>query len=435
MTLILGTSSQFRRKFFQENFSDFLINDKNLEQFISPDIDEKAIRDKDPEKLCQKIAVAKCDTILKDHQKKLPKDAIILTFDQVVVCNGELREKPTDESEARTFLKSYSEGSTAIALSGVVAHNTENGQRACLLDKVTVRFTEIPGHVIDHLVEDGEIFKASGSFTIGDRELGKYVKYLDGTLDAIEGLPIAALKKSVESVTEKIKFPEIEKPLATITHVLFDMDGLLLDTEVLYTKAQQKILEPLGLKFTPQVKSMMMGRKALEAAEIMVKHYNIDLDPAKFIEDRNVILSEMFPDCDLMPGVLRLLLHFKLHGVPMAIATSSHKKHFDLKTRKHKELFDKMFQHVVTGDDVIKSKPEPEIFQISAEKFGLDNIDPRKVLVFEDAPMGVEAANRADMNVVWVYDEQEYPNTAVKSTLSIKSLFDFKPELFGLPPF
>jgi len=434
MTLILGTSSQFRRKLFQESFSEFISKDEKIEQFISPDIDEKAIRDSDSEKLCQKIAVAKCDAILKEYEGKLPNNSIILTFDQVVVCDGELREKPVDESEARKFLKSYSEGSPAIALSGVVAHNIANGKRECLLDKVTVKFTNIPDHVVNHLLKVGEIFLASGSFTIGDRELGKYVEHLDGTLDAIEGLPIAALKTAIETVCDTIKFTVIEKPLATITHILFDMDGLLLDTEVLYTVAQNKILEPFGIKFSAEVKSMMMGRKALEAAEIMVKHYGIDLDPAKFVADRNVLLEEMFPNCDLMPGVLRLLLHLKLHGVPMAIATSSHKRHFDLKTTKHIELFNKMFNHVVTGDDVVKSKPEPEIFLIAAEKFG-ENIDPSKVLVFEDAHLGVEAANRAGMNVVWVYDEQNYPNPAVKSTLSIKSLFDLKPELFGLPPF
>jgi len=118
----------------------------------------------------------------------------------------------------------------------------------------------------------------------------------------------------------------------------------------------------------------------------------------------------------------------------MAIATSSLKRNFNIKTIKHKELFDKMFKPVVIADDVVKSRPEPEIFLIAAKKFG-ENIDPSKVLVFEDAHLGVEAANRAGMNVIWVYDEQNYPNPAVNSTLSIKSLFDFKPELFGLPPF
>ena len=115
MTLILGTSSQFRRKLFQENFSEFLSKDEKIEQFVSPDIDEKAIRDSDSEKLCQKIAVAKCEAILKEYEGKLPKDSIILTFDQVVVCDGELREKPVDESEARKFLESYSEGSNTFS--------------------------------------------------------------------------------------------------------------------------------------------------------------------------------------------------------------------------------------------------------------------------------------------------------------------------------
>ena len=222
MTLILGTSSEFRRKFFQEYFCEFVKDPSS--QFLTPDIDEKAIRDPDSGELCQKIAQAKCDAILK--RENLPKDGIILTFDQVVVCNNQLREKPVNEEEARKFLKSYSDGFPALALSGVVAHNLANNQRFCLLDKVTAEFTEFPDEVVNHLIQKGEIFKASGSFTIGDRELGKYVKNLDGTLDAIEGLPVEAIKMVLKKVSD-LKFP-IEKPLAQITHVLFDMDGLIL---------------------------------------------------------------------------------------------------------------------------------------------------------------------------------------------------------------
>ena len=119
----------------------------------------------------------------------------------------------------------------------------------------------------------------------------------------------------------------------------------------------------------------------------------------------------------------------------MAIATSSHKRHYDLKTKKHNELFNKVFNHVVTGDDVQNSKPDPEIFIKAAEKFG-QHVDPSKVLVFEDAPLGVEAANNAKMNVVWIYDQQNYENySALKANLSIKTLFHFQPELFDLPCF
>ena len=434
MTLILGTSSIFRRKMFREHFKDFILDDNgDFEQFISPDIDEKAIRHADPSKLCQMIAEAKCEAILKNfEERKLPKDSIILTFDQVVVCNGQLREKPVDKDQATEFLKSYADGQPALALSGVVAHNVSNGKRAVLLDKVTVTFTDFSQEVIEHLIDVGEIFHASGSFTIDDRELGKYVQDMDDTIDAIEGLPIEALKKAIYQVTTEIKF-DIEKPLAIITHVLFDMDGLLLDTEVLYTIAQQKVLDQFEIKFTPEVKAKMMGRKALEGASVMIEHYGIDMDPQKFIDDRNEILAKLFPNCDLMPGALRLLRHFKKHNVPMAVATSSTRCHFNLKITKHKALFDQMFDYVVTGDDVEKSKPDPEIFVKAAQKYDED-IDPSKVLVFEDAVLGVEAANAAKMNAVWVYDQQDVQNH-VKAEQKIKSLFYFKPELFHLPKF
>lgn len=433
MTLILGTSSEFRRSFFRQTFPDFIFTNPEFPQFISPNIDEKSIRDPDYEQLCRKIANAKCDAILR---QKLPENAIILTFDQIVVCQNELREKPKDELEARTFLKSYSEGHEALALSGIVAHNVQTSKRCVLLDKVTVKFIKFPETIIEHLITKGEIFQASGAFTIDDRELGKYVQFLDSTIDAIEGLPVAKLKQAVQQVSEEFPF-KIEKPLAQITHVLFDMDGLLLDTEVLYSKATQKILDPLGLKFTPDVKAKMMGKKSLEANQIMIEHFGHKakgLDPQKCVEDLAVILNDLFPNCDLMPGVLRLLLHFKRHRVPMAVATSSNKRHFELKVTKHRQLFEQVFDHIITGDDVEKSKPDPEIFLKAAEKFENAPQDMGKVLVFEDAHLGVEAANAANMKVVWVYDQQEIVSN-VKADQSIKSLFYFQPPMFNLPDF
>lgn len=247
------------------------------------------------------------------------------------------------------------------------------------------------------------------------------------------------MKILIESVTE-FKFP-IEKPLALITHIIFDMDGLLLDTESMYTIVQQKLLDPFGLEFTPNVKAMMMGRKDLEAAQVMVDHYGLKdkLDPSTFVRDREALLDEMFPLCDLMPGVLRLLLHFHGHQVPMSIATSSHQRHYNLKTRRHEKLFAQVFKHVVTGDQVTQSKPEPEIFMTALNRFGSDNdLDPGKVLVFEDAPLGIKAAVRAGMPVVWVYDEQDpdqNPEAGKACTLMIQNLLHFHPDQFQLPNF
>ena len=220
-----------------------------------------------------------------------------------------------------------------------------------------------------------------------------------------------------------------------VTHILFDMDGLLLDTERLYTIAQQKILDRFGITFSWEVKSKMMGRKALDAVNVMLDIYKIhnQITAEEFLKEREVILDELFPTCELMPGVEKLLLHLHKHNIPMAVATSSHSRNYKLKTEKcHKQIFEKVFHHVITGDQVTKSKPMPDIFQVASKGFDGD-INPHSVLVFEDAPIGVEAALAADMNVVLVSDSVE-PGT-VKCNQHLKSMESFSPELWGLPPF
>ncbi|GFH10308.1 uncharacterized protein HaLaN_05598 [Haematococcus lacustris] len=148
---------------------------------------------------------------------------------------------------------------------------------------------------------------------------------------------------------------------APVTHVIFDMDGksasaisiagLLLDTESLYSVAQQQILNRYNKQFTWELKTKMMGRKALEA-----------------MEERTVVLDQLFADAALMPGAERLVRHLAGHGIPLAVATSSSAAHFELKTRRHGELF-ALFHHIVTGDQVEHSKPHPEIFHKAALLF------------------------------------------------------------------
>ena len=220
-----------------------------------------------------------------------------------------------------------------------------------------------------------------------------------------------------------------------ITHILFDMDGLLLDTERLYTIAQQKILDRFGITFTWEVKAKMMGRKALDAVNVMLDIYNLheQITAEQFLKERELILDELFPTCELMPGVEKLLLHLHKHNIPMAVATSSHSRNFKLKTEKcHKQLFEKVFHHVITGDQVTKSKPSPDIFQVASRGFE-GEIDPHSVLVFEDAPIGVEAGLAADMNVVLVSDSVELGSVICNQHL--KSMESFSPELWGLPPY
>lgn len=184
----------------------------------------------------------------------------------------------------------------------------------------------------------------------------------------------------------------------SVTHVLFDMDGLLLDTERFYTIAQEEIAARHGAApFTYALKTKMMGQKALPAAAIFVDDLNLrgKLTPEEFLVQREEILDALFAQAALLPGAERLLRHLHASGVPIALATSSHARHFQLKTANHGALFS-LFCHVTTGDVVGRGKPAPDIFLHAAGRW--DPVpEPAACLVFEDAPSGVAAAKAAGM--------------------------------------
>lgn len=108
----------------------------------------------------------------------------------------------------------------------------------------------------------------------------------------------------------------------------------------------------------------------------------------------------------------------------------------DLKTTHHRELF-KLFNHRVCGStdpEVKQGKPSPDIFLVAANRFS-DKPTSENCLVFEDAPNGVTAATAAGMQCVMVPDEHVPLEMCKLATQVLKSLEDFKPEEFGLPPF
>ncbi|GAB2218273.1 hypothetical protein Droror1_Dr00001493 [Drosera rotundifolia] len=161
-----------------------------------------------------------------------------------------------------------------------------------------------------------------------------------------------------------------------ISHVIFDMDGLLLDTEKFYTEVQEIIMARYNKTFDWSLKAKMMGKKAIEAARVFVEETGISdsLSAEDFLVEREAMLQSMFPTTDLMPGADRLIRHLHAHCIPICVATGSHKRHFELKTQRHRELF-ALMHHIVLGDDpeVKQGKPSPDIFLAASRRFEVLN--------------------------------------------------------------
>ncbi|XP_061387313.1 probable pseudouridine-5'-phosphatase isoform X1 [Musca vetustissima] len=228
-----------------------------------------------------------------------------------------------------------------------------------------------------------------------------------------------------------------ETKFKKVTHCIFDMDGLLLDTERLYTDATQKILNMFGDQvYTFDVKLSLMGMVHMDMCRKIVDAYKLPITPEEYSKLQKQINSEIMINAQLMPGAERLLRHLHKHNIPFCLATSSGQDMVEIKITHHQEIF-KLFHHRVCGStdpDVKQGKPAPDIFLVAASRFP-DKPDPSQCLVFEDAPNGVKGAHSAGMQVVMVPDERVPLEMCALATQRILSLEQFQPELFGLPPF
>jgi septum formation protein len=186
MKIILGSQSKGRKRVMEEMGFQF--------EVMSSDIDEKAIRHDDPKILTMTLAHAKADVIL----PKIKEEAILITTDTVVVCNGKVLEKPEDENEAREFLRSYAVYPVEI-ITSVVVTNTAIKKQVEGTGSATIYFYPIPEEVIDQLIAEKEIFNLAGAFDIfGVFE--KYIQKIEGERESIIGLPKALTLKLIEEV-------------------------------------------------------------------------------------------------------------------------------------------------------------------------------------------------------------------------------------------
>lgn len=183
--------------------------------------------------------------------------------------------------------------------------------------------------------------------------------------------------------------------------VIFDLDGLLADTEVISLKVYQELLKDFGIPFTEETYSReYSGHREEENVQRFLDTYdlpwNFDQTLEKVYELEARILAK---GVNLKKGAKKLLAFLQREGIPIALATSSVESRARMILDSNGIL--SLFDHLVFAKDVKRSKPYPDMFLKACSDL---NVLPENCLVLEDSEAGIEAANRAGIPVICIPD-------------------------------
>ncbi len=184
--------------------------------------------------------------------------------------------------------------------------------------------------------------------------------------------------------------------VSKIKGVIFDLDGVIVDTAKFHFLAWKKLANDLGFDFTELQNEELKGVSRVRSLEKILKWGNTSLSEDEFKEkmaaknDHYLSYITNLTSKDILPGVSRIIDFLSEQNIPISLGSASKNARPILKKTG---LMDK-FQAIVDGNDVSKAKPDPEVFLIAAEKIG---VAQENCLVFEDSVAGVQAANIAGM--------------------------------------
>lgn len=198
-----------------------------------------------------------------------------------------------------------------------------------------------------------------------------------------------------------------------IEAVLFDMDGLVLDTEKLYTRFWREAALVLGYPMTHEQALGMRSLNRNAGADKLKEYFGSGIDYDK-VRNKRIELMDAFVEREgvyLKPGIFEILDYLKENDIKTSIATSSPPD----RTLKYLASvnIDKRFDEIVSGYMVEKGKPEPDIYLYAAQKLG---VKPENCMVLEDSPAGILAGKRAGCIPVMVPD-QDLPDDETRKLL------------------
>ena len=177
--------------------------------------------------------------------------------------------------------------------------------------------------------------------------------------------------------------------------VIFDMDGVIINSEPLHFQVEKELLEELGGNLTKEAHESFVGTTDYNMWKKLKEQFNLKPSVEEIIEMKKERFLSRIDEVKLTENFIDFMLILYNEGFPMAIASSNNRKIVDAVVKKFR--LDKYMKFIISGEEVKKGKPDPEIFLTAAKKI---DVSPQGCLVIEDAENGVKAAKAAGMKCI-----------------------------------
>ncbi len=189
--------------------------------------------------------------------------------------------------------------------------------------------------------------------------------------------------------------------MSAVTAVIFDMDGVILDSEPLHLEAANRLLAAEGALLSPSENEQYLGWNEAAYWGALKEKFGLVRSPRDYTRERHEILVNLLKEhLPLAAGLVPFLEELERMGLPLAVASSSERELIDFVLKEGG--LERFFPVVVSGDEVTRCKPAPDIFLEAARRLGRA---PGACVVLEDSINGVHAAKAAGMRCVRVVTE------------------------------
>ncbi|MEW5681985.1 MAG: beta-phosphoglucomutase [Pseudomonadota bacterium] len=202
--------------------------------------------------------------------------------------------------------------------------------------------------------------------------------------------------------------------------VIFDLDGVLTDTAIYHFYAWKALADELGINFTEQDNEQLKGVDRLGSLRWILQQGGLTLsgaEEARLMQQKNAhylkLIDHITPD-NLYPGVAALFADLKQRAIKIGLASASKNAAFVVERLGIAAQFD----YIADANQVVNSKPDPEVFLLAAKGLG---VPPKHCIGVEDALAGIEAINRAGMKAIGIGDAKVL-NGAIRVYSSVKAI-------------